>query len=146
MATTNPRQSRPAKKALPETTRFAFSFSPFHSPYSDYSRAWTGARASPTFSPPPNSSPRPQPTTSPASVPFPSLSQTNGARHDTTQDRVLQSLSGLTVRAIKVSLPKTSLLTDNFRELLSHFKQRQLSAMKVLSLLQAARGTPLESH
>lgn len=83
---TTPRQPRPTKKAIPEPAR----------------RAWTGARASPTFSPPPSGSPRSQPTVSPVAVPFPSLSQTNGARPDSAQDRVLQSLSGLTGTTVTI--------------------------------------------
>lgn len=55
--------------------------------------AWTGARASPTFSP--SNTPRPQSTQSPApSGNFPALGHANGARTDT---RLLQALAGLTV-------------------------------------------------
>ncbi|KAG2017742.1 hypothetical protein CC2G_007227 [Coprinopsis cinerea AmutBmut pab1-1] len=58
--------------------------------------AWTGARASPTFSP--SNTPRPQSTQSPSSsANFPSLGQANGGiRSDPPRDRVLQSLAGLT--------------------------------------------------
>jgi hypothetical protein len=61
--------------------------------------AWTGARASPTFSPG-STSPRlpngPPPGNQGA---FPPLAQTNGTRtQDNPQERILQSLSGLTVR------------------------------------------------
>lgn len=51
--------------------------------------AWTGARASPTFSPPLRAQASPAPT----QIAFPSLSQNGTAPHD----RVLQSLAGLTV-------------------------------------------------
>ncbi|KAF9468085.1 hypothetical protein BDZ94DRAFT_1318189 [Collybia nuda] len=57
--------------------------------------AWSGARASPTFSPPPNPT-RPQPVTSPTAATFPPLAQANGGQPNAAQDRVLQSLSGLT--------------------------------------------------
>jgi PAB1-binding protein PBP1 len=62
--------------------------------------AWSGARASPTFSP---SSPRSNQTS------FPPLAQQNGTnRLDNAQDRVLQSLSGLTGTTITL-MTKTSL-------------------------------------
>jgi PAB1-binding protein PBP1 len=73
-----PRQSRPQGKRPVEPAR----------------RAWTGARASPTFSP--VSSPRPSNPPTSTQPAFPPLSQTNGARPDTPQDRTLQSLAGLT--------------------------------------------------
>ena len=64
-----------------------------------YSRtpAWTGARGSPTYSPS-TASPRQAPTQAPPiQNSFPPLAQINGARPDNPRDRVLQSLSGLTV-------------------------------------------------
>lgn len=77
------RQSRPPGKKPAEPAR----------------RAWTGTRASTTYST--ASSPSPRPTAPPTSTSstqpaFPPLSQPNGARPDPPQDRVLQSLSGLT--------------------------------------------------
>ncbi|KAG5644389.1 hypothetical protein DXG03_008617 [Asterophora parasitica] len=62
--------------------------------------AWTGARASPTYTPPPNAPPRAQGAVSPASATFPPQ---NGSRPDAAQDRVLQSLSGLTGTTVTVS-------------------------------------------
>ncbi|KAF8149936.1 hypothetical protein B0H34DRAFT_731793 [Crassisporium funariophilum] len=71
--------------------------------------AWTGARASPTYSPS-NVPPRP-PAAAAAATPvqgsFPPLGQTNGARPDNPRDRVLQSLSGLTGTTVTL-LTKTS--------------------------------------
>jgi hypothetical protein len=59
--------------------------------------AWSGARASPTFSPT-SSSPRPTNPPSSQSGNFPTLGQANGNRQDASHDRVIQALSGLTVR------------------------------------------------
>ncbi|KAJ7494722.1 hypothetical protein B0H11DRAFT_915071 [Mycena galericulata] len=86
MATT-PRQPKPTKKGAPEPAR------------AGRQPAWTGARASPTFS----SSSSPQPTAPPTS--FPPLAPTNGANG--AQERVLQSLAGLTGTTITL-LTKTS--------------------------------------
>ncbi|KAJ7227180.1 hypothetical protein GGX14DRAFT_418480 [Mycena pura] len=62
--------------------------------------AWTGARASPTFSP--SSTPQPPPAS------FPPLGATNGAANGALpQDRVLQSLTGLTGTTITL-LTKTA--------------------------------------
>ncbi|XP_006459522.1 hypothetical protein AGABI2DRAFT_201859 [Agaricus bisporus var. bisporus H97] len=58
--------------------------------------AWTGARASPTFSPS-TPSPRAHPAPAPTQQgPFSPLAQPNGARPDNPRDRVLQALTGLT--------------------------------------------------
>ncbi|KAG6908340.1 hypothetical protein DXG01_005251 [Tephrocybe rancida] len=87
------RQQKPARKGAPEPARRL--------------NAWAGgARASPTFTPPPTNPPRAQANTSPAQGNFPPLAQTNGAR-DPAQERVLQSLSGLTGTTVTVST-KTS--------------------------------------
>lgn len=145
---TTPRQPRPTKKAIAEPARFVslLNYFSLQSSHIVHSRAWTGARASPTFSPPPNGSPRTQAVASPGAVPFPTLSQSNGARSDPAQDRVLQSLTGLTVRAFESSFYDGSLLTNGSREQLSHFKPRHQIAMKVSLPLRAERVTPLESH
>ncbi|RDB26295.1 Uncharacterized protein C21B10.03c [Hypsizygus marmoreus] len=84
------RQPKPTRKGAPEPARRI--------------PAWTGARASPTFSPPPNAT-RPQgaASPSPAGANFPPLAQTNGTRTDSLQDRVLQSLSGLTGTTVTLS-------------------------------------------
>ncbi|KAF6757278.1 hypothetical protein DFP72DRAFT_252604 [Ephemerocybe angulata] len=75
------RQPKPQRKGGPEPARRA--------------PAWTGARASPTFSP--SHTPRPQNAQPPgAAANFPSLGHPNGARPDAARDRVLQSLTGLT--------------------------------------------------
>ncbi|KAJ6619738.1 hypothetical protein B0H10DRAFT_2024730 [Mycena sp. CBHHK59/15] len=88
------RQPKPARKAAPDPAR--------------RQSAWTaGARASPTFSPP-SSSPHPSPaaqTQAPTS--FPPLASTNGAGGPAPQDRVLQSLAGLTGTTITL-LTKTA--------------------------------------
>ncbi|KAJ7603781.1 hypothetical protein DFH06DRAFT_1256087 [Mycena polygramma] len=66
--------------------------------------AWTaGARASPTFSPP-STSPHPS---QPAPASFPPLAPTNGATSASAQDKVLQSLAGLTGTTITL-LTKTA--------------------------------------
>ncbi|KAG6817336.1 hypothetical protein H0H87_009934 [Tephrocybe sp. NHM501043] len=92
MATAS-RQQKPARKGGPEPARRM--------------NAWAGgARASPTFTPPPSNVPRAQGAASPAQGNFPPLAQTNGAR-DPAQDRVLQSLSGLTGTTVTIST-KTS--------------------------------------
>ncbi|KIM84875.1 hypothetical protein PILCRDRAFT_779165 [Piloderma croceum F 1598] len=85
---------KPAKKGMPEPAR--------------RQPAWTGARASPTFSPG-STSPRlsngPPPSSQGA---FPPLGQTNGTRsQENPQERVLQSLSGLTGTTITL-LTKTA--------------------------------------
>jgi len=90
---TAPRQTKPARKGAPEPVRRI--------------PAWSGARASPTFTPPPNSAPRTQPNASPATGSFPPLAQANGSRPDAAQDRILQSLSGLTGTTVTIST-KTS--------------------------------------
>ncbi|KAI3604541.1 pab1 binding protein [Moniliophthora roreri] len=64
--------------------------------------AWSGARASPTFSPT-SSSPRPTNPASSQGGNFPPLGQTNGNRQDTSHDRVIQALSGLTGTTITLS-------------------------------------------
>lgn len=83
----NPRQSNKMAKrgGAPEPAR----------------RAWTGARSSPTFSPPNSSTPRPA---QPNQNSFPPLGQSNGTRIDSTQDRLLQSLSGLTGTTVTLSV------------------------------------------
>ncbi|OBZ72487.1 Uncharacterized protein C21B10.03c [Grifola frondosa] len=90
MATTA-RQTKPPRKAIPE-------------PPVRRAPAWTGARASPTFSPAtpnvrvPNGS---QPASAGA---FPPLAQTNGVRStDNSHERILQQLSGLTGTTVTVS-------------------------------------------
>jgi hypothetical protein len=73
---------------------------PLH-PFSRCSRpAWSGARASPTFSPANTTSRLPNGPPAPAQGSFPPLlAHANGTRsHDAPQDRVLQNLAGLTVR------------------------------------------------
>lgn len=102
MATTG-RQTKGARKGPPEPTAARLVFPhllslppPHHSAYSR-TPAWTGARGSPTYSPS-TASPRQPPTQAPPmQVSFPPLAQMNGARSDNPRDRVLQSLSGLTV-------------------------------------------------
>ncbi|TFK28121.1 hypothetical protein FA15DRAFT_665603 [Coprinopsis marcescibilis] len=76
------RQNKPVRKGGPEPVRRP--------------PAWTGARASPTFSP--SNTPRPQNPQSPNSAStFPSLGHANGnVRVDPQRDRVLHSLAGLT--------------------------------------------------
>lgn len=75
------RQSKPPRKGGPEPARRA--------------PAWTGARASPTFSP--SHTPRPQGSQQSAqNNNFPSLPAPNGPRPDAHRDRVLLSLTGLT--------------------------------------------------
>jgi hypothetical protein len=70
---------------------------PPHQNASSRTPAWTGARGSPTYSPS-TASPRQHPTQAPPiQNSFPPLAQINGARPDNPRDRVLQSLSGLTV-------------------------------------------------
>ncbi|GLB40447.1 putative lsmAD [Lyophyllum shimeji] len=86
------RQSKPARKGAPEPARRI--------------PAWSGARASPTYIPPPNQPPRTQGSASPAGN-LPSLAQPNGSRSDAAHDRVLQSLSGLTGTTVTIST-KTS--------------------------------------
>ena len=74
--------------------------------------AWsTGARASPTFSPAGSNARLPN-VSQPASPGFPPLAQTNGGapRTDRPQDRILNQLSGLTVRVISLWLTLFSLL------------------------------------
>ncbi|TFK40356.1 hypothetical protein BDQ12DRAFT_680807 [Crucibulum laeve] len=83
MATTA-RQTKPARKGAPEPARRPQG-------------AWSGARASPTFSPS-TPSPRPQ-SNAPAPNAFPPLGQTNGA----PRDRILQALSGLTGTTITLT-------------------------------------------
>ncbi|KAF8071968.1 hypothetical protein FPV67DRAFT_1483313 [Lyophyllum atratum] len=83
------RQPKPARKGAQEPVRRI--------------PAWSGARASPTFTPPPNNPPRTQGTASPATANFPPLAQPNGSRPDAGHDRVLQSLSGLTGTTITIS-------------------------------------------
>ncbi|KAJ7707722.1 hypothetical protein B0H17DRAFT_917768 [Mycena rosella] len=78
MATTT-RQPKPTRKGPPEPAR--------------RQPAWTGARASPTFSAP-SGSPHPsQPAAAPS---FPPLAATNGSNGASSTERVLQSLAGLT--------------------------------------------------
>lgn len=89
MATTA-RQSKPARKGAAEPARRP--------------QAWTGARASPTFSPS-ASSPRPQPA--PPASSTSTLGHQNGARLDAARDRILQSLAGLTGTTVTLST-KTS--------------------------------------
>ncbi|KAF9450887.1 hypothetical protein P691DRAFT_422938 [Macrolepiota fuliginosa MF-IS2] len=80
MATTS-RQTKPPRKGGPDSARRP---------------AWSGPRASPTFSPP-SSSPRSQPAAPPPPPgPLSPLAQPNGARPDNPRDRILQSLAGLT--------------------------------------------------
>ncbi|KAJ6531780.1 hypothetical protein B0H19DRAFT_1188535 [Mycena capillaripes] len=89
MATTA-RQPKPQRKGAPEPAR--------------RQPAWTtGARASPTFSPP-STSPHPS---QPAPASFPPLAPTNGANGPSAQDKVLQSLAGLTGTTITL-LTKTA--------------------------------------
>ena len=106
MATTG-RQTKGARKGPPEPTvaRWAQSFlifcnhPPPHQTASSRTPAWTGARGSPTYSPS-TASPRQHPTQAPPiQNSFPPLAQINGARQDNPRDRVLQALSGLTVRS-----------------------------------------------
>ncbi|KAJ7593101.1 hypothetical protein C8J56DRAFT_930391 [Mycena floridula] len=86
----NQRQSKMARRGAPEASR--------------RQPAWTGARASPTFSPTNTTAPRPPNVASPVNpTSFPPLAQTNGA---SPQDRLLQSLSGLTGTTITL-LTKT---------------------------------------
>ena len=69
---------------------------PPHQNASSRTPAWTGARGSPNS--PSTASPRQPPTQAPPiQNSFPPLAQINGARPDNPRDRVLQSLSGLTV-------------------------------------------------
>ncbi|KAF5382099.1 hypothetical protein D9615_004336 [Tricholomella constricta] len=82
------RQNKPARKGAPEPARRI--------------PAWTGARASPTYTPPPNAPTRTQGAASPVTGNFPPLAQANGSRADAVQDRVLQSLSGLTGTTVTV--------------------------------------------
>ncbi|KAJ7127004.1 hypothetical protein C8R44DRAFT_701925 [Mycena epipterygia] len=82
MATTA-RQPKPTRKGAPEPAR--------------RQPAWTGARASPTFSAP---SASPQPAPPPA---FPPLAATNGTNASSSQERVLQSLAGLTGTTITLA-------------------------------------------
>jgi hypothetical protein len=109
MATTA-RQPKPTRKGMPEPARSVFHISSSSDNRCTHefsflcSRppAWTGARASPTFSPG-STSPRlsngPPPGSQGA---FPPLAQTNGTRtQENPQERVLQSLSGLTVRSFR---------------------------------------------
>ncbi len=109
-----------------------------------YSRpAWTGARASPTFSP---SAPPPRPQPNPSSPPQPPAPQTNGARPDQARDRVLQSLTGLTVR---YSFPPwVSSNTQVFypRGLLSLLQLKPPFAMKALLPRPLPRAILLVSH
>ncbi|KAG6813919.1 hypothetical protein H0H92_005768 [Tricholoma furcatifolium] len=103
------RQQKPQRKGAQEPSRSAKPYLKLldHCPNSSHSRmnAWSGgARASPTFTPPPSNTPRGQANPSPASANFPPL--TNGSR-DPAQDRVLQSLSGLTGTTVTIST-KTS--------------------------------------
>ncbi|KAJ7364010.1 hypothetical protein DFH08DRAFT_838071 [Mycena albidolilacea] len=89
MATTA-RQPKPARKGAPEPAR--------------RQPAWTtGARASPTFSP--ANAPSSPAQATPAS--FPPLAGTNGANGPSAQDKVLQSLAGLTGTTITL-LTKTA--------------------------------------
>ncbi|KAJ6513285.1 hypothetical protein C8R45DRAFT_891327 [Mycena sanguinolenta] len=83
------RQPKPARKGPPEPAR--------------RQPAWTGARASPTFSPANTPSTPAQAT--PAS--FPPLAGTNGANGTSAMDKVLQSLAGLTGTTITL-LTKTA--------------------------------------
>ncbi|KAJ7274423.1 hypothetical protein B0H12DRAFT_1228157 [Mycena haematopus] len=83
------RQPKPARKGAPEPAR--------------RQPAWTGARASPTFSPA-NTPPNPS-QAAPAS--FPPLAGANGANGASAQDKVLQSLAGLTGTTITL-LTKTA--------------------------------------
>ncbi|KAK7033100.1 LsmAD domain-containing protein [Favolaschia claudopus] len=87
MATTQ-RQPKPARKGPPEPAR--------------RQPAWNGARASPTFSP--ANSPHPS-QAAPAS--FPPLAAQNGSTTPSNQDKILQSLSGLTGTTITL-LTKTA--------------------------------------
>ncbi|KAJ7035042.1 hypothetical protein C8F04DRAFT_1099897 [Mycena alexandri] len=86
MATTA-RQAKPARKGPPRAS----------------TPAWTGARASPTFS---SSSTTPQPAQPPPAS-FPPLAATNGANGASSTERVLQSLAGLTGTTITL-LTKTA--------------------------------------
>ncbi|KAF8206468.1 hypothetical protein K438DRAFT_1669336 [Mycena galopus ATCC 62051] len=85
------RQPKPARKGAPEPAR------------NTRQPAWTGARASPTFSPA-NTPPNP-PQAAPTS--FPPLAGTNGANGASAQNKVLQSLAGLTGTTITL-LTKTA--------------------------------------
>ncbi|KAG6820949.1 hypothetical protein H0H93_009185 [Arthromyces matolae] len=88
------RQQKPARKGGPDTSRRMNAWS-------------TGARGSPTFSPPASATPRAQGNPSSATTSnFPPISQTNATR-DPAHDRVLQSLSGLTGTTVTIST-KTS--------------------------------------
>lgn len=90
MATAS-RQQKPARKGAPEPAR--------------RTPAWTGgARASPTFTPTPNSNnaSRNPGNSSPANGSFQTV-PTNGSRPDAAQNRVLQSLSGLTGTTVTIS-------------------------------------------
>lgn len=95
------RQSKPPRKGGPEPARYVllYRLSSFsnHSLQIRRAPAWTGARASPTFSP--SHTPRPQGSQQSAqNNNFPSLPAPNGPRPDAHRDRVLLSLTGLTVR------------------------------------------------
>ena len=98
---------------------------------SAYSRtpAWTGARGSPTYSPS-TASPR-QPATQPPPIQasFPPLAQTNGGRPDNPRDRVLQSLSGLTVCSSLQHITLLLPLLSRVQPLL--FRLKLLNAMRV---------------
>ncbi|KAF8638303.1 hypothetical protein AX17_002323 [Amanita inopinata Kibby_2008] len=84
------RQPKSGRKGLPDTARRG--------------SAWgSGARASPTFSSASNSSRTPNVAPSPAQSGFSPHPQPNGSRHDVVQDRVLQSLTGLTGTTIVLS-------------------------------------------
>ncbi|KAF8626975.1 hypothetical protein AX15_004568 [Amanita polypyramis BW_CC] len=88
------RQQRSGRKPLPDTSRRGNTWG-------------SGARASPTFSPSSNASRTPNPATPASQSGFSSLPQSNGSRYDGPQDRVLQSLAGLTGTTIVLST-KTS--------------------------------------
>ncbi|GJE88624.1 PAB1-binding protein-like protein [Phanerochaete sordida] len=86
------RQPKPPRKGgMPETTTRRPS-------------AWTGARASPTFSPGVPNTRLPAGQQTPTNGPFPAMGNQNGApRADRPQDRVLQQLSGLTGTTVTLS-------------------------------------------
>ncbi|KAM6504527.1 hypothetical protein JOM56_001470 [Amanita muscaria] len=82
------RQTKSARKGLPDSSRRG---------------AWgAGARSSPTFSAS-NASRTPNPATPPSQGGFSPPAQTNGSRHDPAQERILQSLTGLTGTTVVLS-------------------------------------------
>lgn len=112
---TSNRQTKQQRKGMPDSgPRYVFGRLPsFHPPPVSFDlnvrylsrNAWTGSRASPTFSPALNSGRLPNgppPSQQPKDTGlFPPLNQQNGARPQET-DRILQPLTGLIVRACMV--------------------------------------------